>query len=95
MFTLKLMMPSRLTLDLDARDVMPVTLLAVDQGWPGPFSSRASALGMQLADDLDHQLFPGAKVTREIGQRQGRGSARMPVAFTSTLGSPGQVGGLG
>lgn len=93
-FTLNLTMPIRFPLNSDCfvGDVRSVTLLAVDQSRPQSFASRATALGLQLVADLDHQLFSGVEVMREISRRRGRGSALMPVVFTSSLGNTDQAG---
>ncbi len=67
-------------------DFTSVSLLAVD--WPAarPFSAQAETINKQLFDDLDHRLFSGVEVLREIARRRGREAALMPVVFTSAIG---------
>jgi pyochelin synthetase len=66
-------------------DFTTVSLLEVDTG-EERFASRAERLQEQLWQDMDHRLFSGVEVMREIARRRGRGAALMPVIFTSTIG---------
>ncbi|AFT70785.1 Pyochelin synthetase F [Alloalcanivorax dieselolei B5] len=72
-------------------DFTSVSLLEVRGAGDQPFHRRAAALGEQLFADLDHRLFSGVEVIREIGRRHGREAALMPVVFTSAIG----LGGTG
>ncbi|WP_133492338.1 non-ribosomal peptide synthetase [Alcanivorax sp. 24] len=72
-------------------DFTSVSLLAVRAADDLPFHRRAAALGEQLFADLDHRLFSGVEVIREIGRRHGQDAALMPVVFTSAIG----LGGTG
>lgn len=67
-------------------DFTSVSLLAVDWAAGRSFAEQARALGEQLFDDLDHRLFSGVEVVREMARRRGRGAALMPVVFTSAIG---------
>ncbi|RAS71112.1 pyochelin synthetase [Lentzea atacamensis] len=74
-------------------DFTSVSLLAVTQR--GTFAEQAKQIGAQLFDDLDHRLFSGVEVVREIARRKGRDAALMPVVFTSGIGLGGRQAGEG
>ena len=66
-------------------DFTSLTLLAVED-WNAPtFEARARALQGRLWRDLDHRLFSGVEVQRELSRARGGAGAVMPVIFTSTL----------
>jgi pyochelin synthetase len=67
-------------------DFTSVSLLAVDKRAAGTFAGRAGAVQAQLWQDLDHRLYSGVEVMREIGRRRGAEAALMPVVFTSAIG---------
>jgi pyochelin synthetase len=50
------------------------------------FTEQAKAMNRQLFEDLDHRLFSGIEVMREIARRRGREAALMPIVFTSAIG---------
>lgn len=89
-FTLNLTLLNRLPLHSDVNSIVgdftSVSLLAVDGGADATFATRASALAAQLFEDLDHRLFSGVEVMREIARRRGRAAALMPVVYTSAIG---------
>jgi amino acid adenylation domain-containing protein len=60
-----------------------VELLAVDASAGPTFAERARRVQAQLLDDLDHRLFDGVAVMRELARRGG--AAAMPVVFTSLV----------
>jgi pyochelin synthetase len=96
-FTLNLPLQNRLALHEQVcglvGDFTSVSLLVVDTSRPTAFTERARELSDQLLADLDHRLFSGVEVMREIGRRRGRDAALMPVVFTGVLASAG--GGAG
>lgn len=96
-FTLNLPLQNRLALHDRVcglvGDFTSVSLLAVDTSEPATFTDRARELSDRLLADLDHRLFSGVKVMREIARRRGREAALMPVVFTGVLASSG--GGAG
>ncbi|NKZ06460.1 non-ribosomal peptide synthetase [Actinomadura latina] len=67
-------------------DFTTVSLLEVDGAAGDRFAARAGALQQRLWDDLDHRLYSGVELMREIARRQGRQAALVPVVFTSTVG---------
>jgi pyochelin synthetase len=67
-------------------DFTAVSLLAVEPAAGQHFADHAAAIGQQLFSDLDHRLFSGVEVLREITRRRGREAALMPVIFTSAIG---------
>ncbi|MFS8104526.1 amino acid adenylation domain-containing protein [Lentzea alba] len=74
-------------------DFTSVSLLAVEAG--GAFAEQAQRLGAQMFADLDHRLFSGVEVVREIARRKGREAALMPIVFTSGIGLGGRQAGAG
>ncbi|MGV9779582.1 non-ribosomal peptide synthetase, partial [Streptosporangium sp. NPDC003464] len=74
-------------------DFTTVSLLAVDGGSDATFHGRARALQERLWEDLDHRLYSGVEVMREIARRRGRGAALMPAVFTSTIGLSDEASG--
>ncbi|PWI45003.1 non-ribosomal peptide synthetase/type I polyketide synthase [Streptomyces sp. ICBB 8177] len=96
-FTLNLPMANRLPLhpgvDAVVGDFTSVTLLEVDATGTGSFGERARAVRDQLLTDIDHRLFSGVRVLREI--KKVRPDAAMPAVFTSLFLDHGQETGLG
>ncbi|EAR23260.1 non-ribosomal peptide synthetase [Nitrococcus mobilis] len=70
-------------------DFTSVSLLEVPAFGGRPFHEQAAVLGEQLFADLDHRLFSGVEVIREISRRRGHEAAFMPVVFTSAIGLDG------
>ncbi|WP_067463324.1 non-ribosomal peptide synthetase [Nocardia amamiensis] len=78
-----------------AGDFTSVNLLEVDLTVPEPLVDRARRLGAQLLSDLDHRLYSGVELLRELGRRDTRTAASaetgdraaglMPVVFTGVL----------
>ncbi|MGA3564606.1 hybrid non-ribosomal peptide synthetase/type I polyketide synthase [Melissospora conviva] len=98
-FTLNLPMANRLPLhpqiDEILGDFTSVTLLEIDATEVVPFEARARAVRDQLLSDLDHGMFSGVRVTRELKRVRGDAAAVMPVVFTSLfqgVGGHPQIG---
>lgn len=89
-FTLDLTLLNRLPLHPQVGslvgDFTSVELLEVDRSSGGTFAERATQLLGRLFEDLDHRLFTGVEVMREIARRRGQDAALMPVVFTSAIG---------
>ncbi|MCG8423580.1 MAG: amino acid adenylation domain-containing protein [Proteobacteria bacterium] len=89
-FSLNLTLLNRLPLHSQVEqlvgDFTSVSLLTVDAPQGRSFRDQAARLGEQLFADLDHRLFSGIEVLREITRRRGREAALMPVVFTSAIG---------
>ncbi|MYT33042.1 MULTISPECIES: non-ribosomal peptide synthetase [unclassified Streptomyces] len=89
-FCLNLTVLSRLPLhphiDRVVGDFTTVNLLAVEGTAGVCLADRARALAGQLFDDLDHRLYSGVQVLRELARRRGRDAALMPIVFTSAIG---------
>lgn len=67
-------------------DFTSVSLLETRMNSSNPFIEKARELAGQLFEDLDHRLFNGVEVIREISRRKGRENALMPIVFTSAIG---------
>ncbi|MFI6808969.1 amino acid adenylation domain-containing protein [Streptomyces luteogriseus] len=93
-FTLNLPMANRLPLhpEVDAivGDFTSVTLLEVDAAGETTFEARARAVRDRLINDIDHRVFSGVRVIREMKKARGDAAAAMPVVFTSLLLDHGQ-----
>ncbi|MFG2603297.1 amino acid adenylation domain-containing protein [Streptomyces sp. NPDC048514] len=89
-FTLDLTLLNRLPLHPQVGslvgDFTSVELLAVDRRRGTTFTERATSVLGQLFEDLDHRLFTGVEVMRELARRRGQEAALMPVVFTSAIG---------
>ena len=89
-FCLNLTVLNRLPLHSQVNDIVgdftSVNLLSVDWCAENSFRERAKALNHQLFEDLDHRLFSGVEVLREVARRRGRETALMPIVFTSAIG---------
>ncbi|MDQ3936311.1 MAG: amino acid adenylation domain-containing protein [Actinomycetota bacterium] len=91
----------RFTLNLTLRDALPLhpevdevvgdftssILLEVEDRPGESFEANAQRLHTQLTSDLDHRLFSGVKVQRELARASGGTAPRMPVVFTSLIGT--------
>lgn len=92
-FTLNLTLLNRLPLHAHVPaligDFTSVTLLEAHTGGGSSFAERAQQLGRQLFDDMDHRLYSGIEVIREIARRRSPDEALMPVVFTSAIGIDG------
>ncbi|BBG02546.1 MULTISPECIES: non-ribosomal peptide synthetase [Pseudonocardia] len=88
--TLSLTLLSRLPVhpDIDRviGDFTSVTLLAVRADDGTGLAERARSLTTRLFDDIDHRLFSGVEVVRELRRRRGPGGGLLPVVFTSSVG---------
>lgn len=97
-FCLNLTVLNRLPLHPQVHDIVgdftSVNLLAVDWSGERSLRERALALNARLFEDLDHRLFSGIEVMRELSRRDGGGQALMPVVFTSAIGLAQPDGGL-
>jgi pyochelin synthetase len=67
-------------------DFTSVNLLAVETDVARPFLDRTRSLQARLWEDLDHRLFSGVAMIREIARRRGADAALMPIVFTSAIG---------
>ncbi len=78
------------------------TLLEVDSRGEEDFRERARRHQERLWEDMDHALFDGVRVLREMSRRRDEGfGARMPVVFTAApagreaSGNGGDTKGIG
>lgn len=67
-------------------DFTSVTLLEVDFSEKVSLAEAIKKLQIQLFSDIDHRLFSGIDVLREIDKMKGNDAALMPVVFTSGIG---------
>nr|WP_092071411.1 non-ribosomal peptide synthetase [Dendrosporobacter quercicolus]NSL49367.1 non-ribosomal peptide synthetase [Dendrosporobacter quercicolus DSM 1736]SDM25998.1 pyochelin synthetase [Dendrosporobacter quercicolus] len=107
-FCLNLTLLNRLPLHPQVNDIVgdftSVSLLAIDWHSKNSFTEQAKRLQKQLLRDLEHRLFSGVEVLREVARRSGREAALMPLVFTSAIGLveasaekrlQGELGGFG
>ncbi|MBF6241072.1 amino acid adenylation domain-containing protein [Nocardia otitidiscaviarum] len=99
-FTINMPLQNRLALHEQVcalvGDFTSVNLLEVDLSEPVPLVERARRLGARLLADIDHRLYSGVEVLRELGRRAAgaatdSGRALMPVVFTGVLGGGTEV----
>lgn len=87
-FTLDLTLQNRLPLHPQVGrlvgDFTSVELLAVELA--ATLTDSANAIQARLWEDLDHRLFSGLEVMREVVRRQGPEAGLFPVVFTSAIG---------
>lgn len=67
-------------------DFTSVSLLEVDCREQKAFCDMAKNMNIQLFDDLDHTLFTGVEVIREMTKKQHNGRVLLPVVLTSAIG---------
>jgi pyochelin synthetase len=89
-FTLNVTLQNRLPLHPDVDkivgDFTSLELLAVDLDQGACLIDRIRALQTRLWQDLDHRLFSGSELIREISRRRGIDDAFFPIVFTSSIG---------
>lgn len=66
-------------------DFTTVSLLAVDAGKSNEFTEFAKSINSKLFEDLDHRLYSGIEVIRELARKRNQPSL-MPIVFTSAIG---------
>ncbi|MGR3779426.1 amino acid adenylation domain-containing protein [Bacillus paramycoides] len=89
-FCLNLTLLNRLPLHSQINEIVgdftSVNLLEVDWSQTKSFVESARDVQKQLFEDLDHRLFSGVEVLREVARRCGQEASLMPVVFTSAIG---------
>lgn len=89
-FLLNLTLLNRQPLHANVRDLVgdftSVGLLAVETDAGRNFADGARAIQARLWEDMDHRLFSGVEVVRELVRQRGQEAALVPVVFTSTIG---------
>lgn len=97
-FTLNLTILNRLPLHPEINKVVgdftSVSLLAVSLTDTTSFISQAEKLSQQLFSDLDHRLYSGVEVIRDLVRERGREGALMPYVFTSAIGVESNLGSV-
>lgn len=73
--------------DFVVGDFTKTTLLEVDVSCTIPFWKQAQKIQVLLMSDMEHTLFSGIEVIREIAKEKGYDNALMPIVFTSAIGS--------
>ncbi len=73
-------------------DFTAVGLLAVDRRPEHTVAAQAQALQAQLWADLDHRLYSGLRVARDVARRRGPGTGLFPIVYTSAIGVTGADG---
>ncbi|EAU9426263.1 amino acid adenylation domain-containing protein [Salmonella enterica subsp. enterica serovar Infantis] len=95
-FTLNLTILNRLPLHPEINkivgDFTSVSLLAVSLSDATSFIRQAEELSRQLFSDLDHRLYSGVEVMRDLVRERGREGTLMPYVFTSAIGVENNLG---
>lgn len=73
-------------------DFTSINLLEIDFECSNNFLEIARKTNERMFEDLDHRLYSGIEVMREIGRRKGREAAFMPFVFTSAIGLLSAIG---
>ncbi len=98
-FALNLTMLNRLPIDPDVNQIVgdftTVSLLEMDYSKDKTFAETAREHQTRMSADLDHRLFSGVKVMREISKRRGKEDAFFPYVFTGAIGLVNPEGGKG
>ncbi|NQX86425.1 MAG: amino acid adenylation domain-containing protein [Flavobacteriaceae bacterium] len=89
-FCLNLTVLNRMPIHPEVNQIMgdftKVSLLEVDFREQKAFSEIAKDLNVQLFDDLDHTLFTGVEVLREMTKKKKNERIIIPVVLTSAIG---------
>lgn len=89
-FCLNLSILNRLELHPQVREIVgdftASSLLAVEQKKGYSFEDMAKETNRQLFEDLDHRLFNGVLVLREMQKVHGNTGVKMPYIFTGAIG---------
>lgn len=89
-FALNLTILNRLPVHQDVQKVIgdftSINLLEMDFRKKESFIKTAQKVNERLFHDLDHRLFSGIEVMRELSRKKGRDAAFMPYVFTSAIG---------
>lgn len=67
-------------------DFTSVSMLEIDYSGEASFAEKARNINTRLFEDLDHRLFSGVEVIREVSRQHGKDRALMPIVFTSAIG---------
>ncbi len=67
-------------------DFTSINLLEVKNSAKNTFLQRARSINQTLFADLDHRLFSGVELIREISRTYGKEASLMPVVYTSAIG---------
>ena len=97
-FTLTILHLNRFPLHPQVNDIVgncsTTLLLEVDNSEEAPFEARAKRLQKQLWNDLEHSIFSGVEVVRELNRLQGSlPRATMPVTFASLVSNSSSLDG--
>lgn len=94
-FTINMPLQNRLALHEQvcalAGDFTSVNLLEVDLTVAESLVERARRLGAQLLSDLDHRLYSGVELLRELGRRRTRNQSPDHVVATAPDDGPGTL----
>lgn len=67
-------------------DFTSINLLEVKMAEQKTFLEYALQVGNQLFSDMEHRLFSGVEVIRELAKIKGNKKSLMPIVFTSAIG---------
>lgn len=89
-FCINMTVLNRLPLHKDVMEIVgdftSLSLLEIHNNTKTDFLTRAKTLNAQLFDDIDHRLFSGVEVMREISRQTKKNGISMPIVYTSAIG---------
>lgn len=71
-------------------DFTTIALITIDHTKKNSFAKGAKKTNMELFDTLDHGLYSGVEVLRELARRNKGNKVLMPIVFTSAIGLLGK-----
>lgn len=93
-FCINMIMLNRLPLHEEVNDIIgdftSNTLIPISLNYEEAFCEQIRQINQTLFESLDHKLFSGIEILRELSRLKGRDAAFMPIIFTSAIGISGK-----
>lgn len=93
-FTINMIMLNRQPLHEEVNQIIgdftSNTLIPVIMREGRPFLNEVLEINQAVFEALDHSLFSGVEILRELSRQKGRDAALMPIIFTSAIGITSQ-----
>jgi pyochelin synthetase len=92
-FSINMIMLNRLPIHEQVNDIIgdftSNTLIPIELKEKESFSNQIKEVNQTLFESLDHKLFSGIEILRELSRSKGMDAAFMPYVFTSAIGIAG------